>query len=130
MPDLESHRLRESSIRACGEEDTPHASVPELPDDLVPSSGRLLQPADERLARGDRCAASSLLLVIAVASNRSPAGVAEAVVDVHDHGLELDDEHGAPARMPGDDIDHPTLAVDRERDLVLGNPIRHPPEEP
>ena len=48
----------------------------------------------------------------------------DQLVDVHDVGLELDDEERLTPRVPGDDIDHASLAVDRERDLGRQDPAR------
>ena len=65
------------------------------------------------------------------ALNRDPDRVAAFPVDgpdelVHvcDVRLQLDDEEGASTGMPGEDVDDAPLAVDRERDLGLGDPLR------
>ena len=47
---------------------------------------------------------------------------AEETAYLHDLGLELDHEEHPSPWMPGEDIDDPALAVDRERDLWLELP--------
>ena len=48
----------------------------------------------------------------------------DQLVDVDDLRLELDDQQCAPTRMPGQDVDHAALAVDRERDFGRQDPGR------
>ncbi len=52
------------------------------------------------------------------------------VLDVHDGRLELDDQERPAARMPGEDVDDATFAVDGERDLGAVHPSREPSEHP
>ncbi len=42
---------------------------------------------------------------------------ADQLLDIHDFGLELDDQDRARCRVPGQDVDRATLAKPRERDL-------------
>ena len=48
----------------------------------------------------------------------------DELVNVRDVGLELDHQKRTQLRMPGEDVDDPALAVDRERHLGLQNPLR------
>jgi hypothetical protein len=48
----------------------------------------------------------------------------EQIADVHEQGLELDDEHRARRRVPSEDVDHASLAADRERHLGRSLPAR------
>ena len=47
----------------------------------------------------------------------------DKLVDVGDVGLELNHQEGSQPRMPGEDVDDPALAVDRERHLGLQDPL-------
>ncbi len=53
-------------------------------------------------------------------ASRKPAFAvdrSDELLNVGDVGLQLDDEQGAPSRMPGQDVDDAALTVDRERNL-------------
>ena len=56
--------------------------------------------------------------------------LANQLVDVDDIRLEFDDDQGSMNRMPGENIDDPALAVDREGDLRLKDPVRQLGREP
>ena len=62
-----------------------------------------------------------------------PVCRAEQLVDVGDGGLELDDKEGPGRLMPGEDVDHAALPVDREGDLGGEHPLgelgREPPRD-
>ena len=63
-----------------------------------------------------------------------PVDATDQVVDIDDVSLELDDEECTTPAVPCQDIDDPTLSVDRERDLRLEDPIwefvaKHPGHE-
>ena len=47
---------------------------------------------------------------------------AHRLVQIHELSFELDREHGPRRRMPRKDVDDPSLAVDRERDLGFEDP--------
>jgi hypothetical protein len=49
---------------------------------------------------------------------------AHQLIHVGDVRLDLDDQHGTTARVPGKDVDDSALAEDGERDLRLGHPAR------
>ena len=51
-----------------------------------------------------------------------PVKSAHRLIQVDELGLELDDQEAPRCRMPGKDIDDPSLAVDGERDLGLAEP--------
>ena len=51
-------------------------------------------------------------------------------VDVRDVGLELDDQQRSVAGVPGDDVDHAALRVDREGDFGGELPLRQRFPEP
>ncbi len=57
----------------------------------------------------------------------------EQLVDVGDGGLQLDDKEGLGRFMPGEDVDHATLPVDREGHLRGEHPLgelgREPPRD-
>jgi len=57
-------------------------------------------------------------------------GRAQQLVDVHDVGLELDDEQRPPTGMPRQDVDDAPLAIDRERHFRCRDPRRQVAERP
>ena len=90
--------LRESSSRGSAlRDDDPHADCPGPP---------------AALARDPRREAAI--------SIRLP----DKGADVHQLGLDLDDQDGGRGTMPGQQIDRAPLSVDREGDLGLGDPRR------
>ena len=54
----------------------------------------------------------------------------DELVHVDDIRLEFDDQQRAAARVPGEDVDHPAFAVDRERDLRREDPLGQLPQKP
>jgi hypothetical protein len=63
---------------------------------------------------------------------QTPAAVRRSnqVVDIDDVSLELDNQQGSPTRVPREDVDHASLAVDRVRDLGREDPVGHHVTEP
>ena len=55
---------------------------------------------------------------------------ADQFVDVGDRGLQLDDAQGATPRMPGNQVDHSPLPVDREGQLGPEHPHGPSPDRP
>src|SRR5687768_16720518 len=55
---------------------------------------------------------------------------ADEFVDIDDVGLELDDHERSMSRVPGEDVDDPSLAVDRKCDLRFESPSREIAGEP
>src|SRR5690242_351694 len=51
-------------------------------------------------------------------------GYREQAIDVHELGLELDEQDGSRRRVPRHDVDHASLPVVAERDLRLNLPAR------
>lgn len=49
--------------------------------------------------------------------------LSDDATDIADRALYLDDQDGAPAGMPGHDVDRASLAVDRKRDLGMDDPF-------
>lgn len=63
---------------------------------------------------------------------RQPAlasNVPDQLLDIDELGLQFDHEEGGCCCMPGEDIDHTPLAIDRERDLGRGFPPAEAGEE-
>jgi hypothetical protein len=62
--------------------------------------------------------------------SQSPLSVdrAHQVVEIHDLGLELEDQQTPCRGVPGEPVDHASLAIRRERDLRLESPARKLPK--
>lgn len=75
---------------------------------------------DHPAAHGERLPA--LLLPDRRAQPRPPMHHGHQSLRIHQLGLELDDEKASRLRVPGQDVDHASLAVVRERDLGQPTP--------
>jgi hypothetical protein len=80
---------------------------------------RTWRPSAGNLARkADSCAASTSVCPVVRQDHPCPDGD-----DVDELGLQLDDEQDPAGGMPREDVDDPSFAVDRERNLRFSHPV-------